>query len=161
MRLTDVVLAFPGFVLALILVAVTGNSIPNVVIAVIVAYIPYFIRLTRAEALAQREMEYVDGARLAGNPPVALSHFATYSQLAATVAGPGHARRRMGDPDGGRTCLPRRGNPTAHIGVGRHGGRRCARHHHGSVVDGPVPRRPDRPCGDGVPLHRRRVRETL
>ena len=31
MRLTDVVLAFPGFVLALILVAVTGNSIPNVV----------------------------------------------------------------------------------------------------------------------------------
>jgi peptide/nickel transport system permease protein len=76
MRLTDIVLAFPGFVLALILVAVTGNSIPNVVIAVIAAYIPYFIRLTRAEVLAQREMEYVDGARLAGNPPwrVAFRH---------------------------------------------------------------------------------------
>ncbi len=67
MRLTDIVLAFPGFVLALILVAVTGNTIPNVVVAVMVAYIPYFIRLTRAEALSQREMEYVDGARLAGN----------------------------------------------------------------------------------------------
>lgn len=67
MRLTDVVLAFPGFVLALILVAVLGNSIPNVMIAVTVAYIPYFIRLTRAEVLTQREMEYVDGARLAGN----------------------------------------------------------------------------------------------
>lgn len=67
MRVTDVVLAFPGFVLALILVAVMGNSIPNVVVAVTVAYTPYFIRLTRAEALAQREMEYVDGARLAGN----------------------------------------------------------------------------------------------
>jgi peptide/nickel transport system permease protein len=76
MRLTDVILAFPGFVLALILVAVTGNSIPNVVIAVTAAYIPYFIRLTRAEVLAQREMEYVDGARLAGNPPwrVAFRH---------------------------------------------------------------------------------------
>lgn len=76
MRLTDVVLAFPGFVLALILVAVTGNSIPNVVIAVTVAYVPYFIRLTRAEVLAQRELEYVDGARLAGNKPwrVALRH---------------------------------------------------------------------------------------
>lgn len=67
MRLTDIVLAFPGFVLALILVAVLGNSIPNVMIAVTVAYVPYFIRLTRAEVLSQREMEYVDGARLAGN----------------------------------------------------------------------------------------------
>lgn len=67
MRLTDVVLAFPGFVLALVLVAAIGNSIPNVVIAVAVAYIPYFIRLTRAQVLAERELEYVDGARLAGN----------------------------------------------------------------------------------------------
>lgn len=67
MRLTDVVLAFPGFVLALVLVAVLGNSIPNVMVAVAAAYIPYFIRLTRAEVLSQRELEYVDGARLAGN----------------------------------------------------------------------------------------------
>jgi peptide/nickel transport system permease protein len=59
-----------------VLVAVTGNGIPNVVIAVTAAYIPYFIRLTRAETLSQREMEYVDGARLAGNRPwrVAFRH---------------------------------------------------------------------------------------
>jgi peptide/nickel transport system permease protein len=69
MRLTDMVLAFPGFVLALILVASVGNSVPNVVLAVTVAYIPYFIRLTRAQVLAERELEYVDGARLAGNSP--------------------------------------------------------------------------------------------
>lgn len=76
MRITDVVLAFPGFVLALILVAVIGDSIPNVALAVTVAYIPYFIRLTRAEVLSQREMEYVDGARLVGNSPwrIALRH---------------------------------------------------------------------------------------
>ena len=67
MRITDVVLAFPGFVLALVLVAAIGNSIPNVVIAVTVAYIPYFIRLTRAQVLTERELEYVDGAKLAGN----------------------------------------------------------------------------------------------
>ncbi|OFW65086.1 MAG: hypothetical protein A2135_11290 [Actinobacteria bacterium RBG_16_67_15] len=69
MRLTDMVLAFPGFVLALVLVASVGNSVPNVVLAVTVAYIPYFIRLTRAQVLAERELEYVDGARLAGNSP--------------------------------------------------------------------------------------------
>ena len=67
MRRTYVVLAFPGFVLALVLVAVLGNSIPNVMVAVAAAYIPYFVRLTRAEVLSQRELEYVDGARLAGN----------------------------------------------------------------------------------------------
>ena len=67
MRVTDVVLSFPGFVLALILVATLGDSIPNVVIAVAVAYTPYFVRLTRARALAEREREYVDAASLAGN----------------------------------------------------------------------------------------------
>ena len=67
MRVTDVVLAFPGFVLALILVAALGDSIPHVVVAVAVAYTPYFVRLTRARALAEREREYVDAASLAGN----------------------------------------------------------------------------------------------
>ena len=67
MRLTDILLAFPGFVLALILVAVLGNSTVNVGIAVTAAFVPYFIRLTRAQALAERELEYVDGAKLAGN----------------------------------------------------------------------------------------------
>lgn len=67
MRVTDVVLAFPGFVLALILVATLGDSIPHVVMAVAVAYTPYFVRLTRARALAEREREYVDAAALAGN----------------------------------------------------------------------------------------------
>ena len=76
MRFTDIVLAFPGFVLALILVAVLGNSTLNVGIAVTAAFIPYFIRLTRGQALAERELEYVDGARLAGNRPwrVAFRH---------------------------------------------------------------------------------------
>ncbi len=67
MRVTDVVLAFPGFVLALILVATLGDSVPNVVVAVALAYTPYFVRLTRARALAEREREYVDAATLAGN----------------------------------------------------------------------------------------------
>lgn len=89
MRFTDIVLAFPGFVLALILVAVMGNSIPNVVIAVMVAYIPYFIRLTRAEVLSQRELEYVDGARLAGNRPwrVAFRHVMPNSLRPSLVQG--------------------------------------------------------------------------
>ena len=87
MRVTDVFLAFPGFVLALILVASTGNSVPNLLVAVTVAYVPNFVRLTRAEVLAQREMEYVDGARLAGNGPwrIAIRHVLPNSLRPALV----------------------------------------------------------------------------
>jgi len=68
MRVTDVVLSFPGFILALGITAMLGNSIPNVVIAIALAYTPYFIRLTRAEMLSVRETEYADAARCVGNP---------------------------------------------------------------------------------------------
>jgi len=67
MRFTDVLLAFPGFVLAIVIVAALGDSTPNVIIAVAVSYVPYFTRLTRGQVLIERELEYVDGARLAGN----------------------------------------------------------------------------------------------
>lgn len=67
MRLTDVLLAFPGFVLALVIVAALEDSTRNVIIAVAVSYVPYFTRLTRGQVLIERELEYVDGARLAGN----------------------------------------------------------------------------------------------
>lgn len=69
MRLTDMILAFPGFVLALIIVAALGDTLANVMIAVSVAFVPYFVRLTRAQVLSEREMEYVEAARLAGNKP--------------------------------------------------------------------------------------------
>lgn len=68
-RLADMVLAFPAFVLALVLVAAIGDSIPNVMVAVGIAFVPYFVRLTRAQVLAERELEYVEAARIAGNRP--------------------------------------------------------------------------------------------
>jgi peptide/nickel transport system permease protein len=67
MRVTDVLLAFPGFVLALIIAAALGDSVRNVIIAVAVAYTPHFVRLTRAQVLTVRELEFVDAARVAGN----------------------------------------------------------------------------------------------
>ena len=88
MRLTDVLLAFPGFVLALIIVAALAETTVNVIIAVTIAFIPYFIRLTRAQVLKERELEYVEGARLAGNNPwrVAFRHVLPNS-LAPSVVG--------------------------------------------------------------------------
>ena len=88
MRLTDVLLAFPGFVLALIIVAALAETTINVIIAVTIAFIPYFIRLTRAQVLKERELEYVEGALLAGNNSwrVAFRHVLPNS-LAPSVVG--------------------------------------------------------------------------
>lgn len=66
MRCVDVLMSFPGFVLAMILLLAIGESVPQLALALAVAAVPPFVRLVRAEALAQRELEYVDGARVAG-----------------------------------------------------------------------------------------------
>jgi peptide/nickel transport system permease protein len=68
MRVTDILFAFPSFILALAITAMLGNKVINVIIAIVIAYIPYFVRLTRAEILSARQMEYADAARCVGNP---------------------------------------------------------------------------------------------
>lgn len=68
MRVTDILFAFPSFILALAITAMLGNKVVNVIIAIVIAYIPYFVRLTRAEILSARELDYADAARCVGNP---------------------------------------------------------------------------------------------
>ena len=65
-RVIDVFLSFPGFLLALSLVAVLGVGITNVILAVGIGVVPAFVRLTRASTLAIRSRPYVDAARAAG-----------------------------------------------------------------------------------------------
>jgi len=65
-RVIDVLLSFPGFLLALALVAVLGVGIVNVVIAVGLGVVPACVRLVRASTLSIRSREYVDAARAAG-----------------------------------------------------------------------------------------------
>lgn len=65
-RLTDILLAFPSFLLALTLVAMLGIGVKNVIISVGVLAIPSFIRLVRGSVLSKREMLYVDAAKCLG-----------------------------------------------------------------------------------------------
>jgi len=65
-RFMDIFLSFPLIVMALALVAVLGNSIPNVIMAITVPMIPRAALVIRSSALALREMPYVDAARAAG-----------------------------------------------------------------------------------------------
>ena len=66
-RLTDMVMSFPLFVLAMGIVAALGNSVFNIVIATAVVNLPFYIRVARTEVNVRREAGFVEAARLAGN----------------------------------------------------------------------------------------------
>lgn len=63
----DVLLAFPGILLALVIVAILGPGLTNVMIAVGISFIPSFMRVTRSAVLSTRELEYVEAAYALGN----------------------------------------------------------------------------------------------
>jgi len=66
MRLTDIFLAFPGFVLALAFMAGMGPGLEKAILAIaLTAWAPY-ARLARAETLTVRNSEYIEAAELAG-----------------------------------------------------------------------------------------------
>ena len=66
MRLCDILLAFPGILLAIALVAVLGPSLNNVVLALATIGWVGYARLVRGQVLKVREMEYVTAARALG-----------------------------------------------------------------------------------------------
>jgi len=66
MRVLDVVLALPEIVLALVIVTVLGNTTLNLIIAIGIAFIPIFARVTRASVLTLRERDFVLAARSMG-----------------------------------------------------------------------------------------------
>lgn len=64
----DVLLAFPGILLALLVVSILGVELRNVMLAVGVSMIPRFARLVRGTVLSAKENLYVDAARVIGAP---------------------------------------------------------------------------------------------
>jgi peptide/nickel transport system permease protein len=75
-RVVDVLMAFPGILLAIALVAVLGPSLRNVVIALSVIGWVGYARLVRSQALRAREFEFVQAARAlgAGAPRILVRH---------------------------------------------------------------------------------------
>jgi peptide/nickel transport system permease protein len=68
MRVVDVLLAFPGILLAIAIVAVLGPGLDNVMIAVGIEAVPAYVRTVRASTLSVREHEFVLAARACGAP---------------------------------------------------------------------------------------------
>lgn len=99
-RIIDVMLAFPGILLAIAVVAVLGPDLQNLMIAVGVGTAPGFARLVRGQALTAREFDYVIAARAMGcsHAKIVLRHilpnvlapivvYATLSIAGAILAG--------------------------------------------------------------------------
>ena len=63
MRLVDIWVAFPNFLLALIISVILGPSVTNVVIALAIVRVPTQARVVRGTALSVKENEYVQAAR--------------------------------------------------------------------------------------------------
>ncbi|MCG1022611.1 ABC transporter permease subunit [Sutcliffiella horikoshii] len=65
-RFTDILLAFPGILLAIAVIAFLGAGLANIIFAVAVFTIPIFIRIVRGSTLALKEMTYVEAAQSIG-----------------------------------------------------------------------------------------------
>lgn len=73
---TDVLLSFPQLIMGLLLVAVLGPSVANLILAIAITAVPAFVRVARGSTLALREREFVDACRAMGcsTPRIVIRH---------------------------------------------------------------------------------------
>ncbi len=69
-RLSDTIMAFPLFVLAMGIVSALGNSVENIIYATAIINLPFYARVARAEINIRRNVGYVQAARLCGSSDV-------------------------------------------------------------------------------------------
>jgi peptide/nickel transport system permease protein len=66
MQVMDILLAFPSLILGLIIVAMLGPSLTNIIIAIALTSVPSFARIARAPTIAVKEREFVEAGRALG-----------------------------------------------------------------------------------------------
>ena len=66
MQVMDILLAFPALILGLIVVAMLGPSLPNIVLALAITSVPSFARIARAPTIAVKERDFIEAGRSLG-----------------------------------------------------------------------------------------------
>ncbi len=69
MRVADIQLSFPPILIALILLALTGRGVGNIIIALVAVQWAYYARTARSAALVERKKEYIEAATVLGLSP--------------------------------------------------------------------------------------------
>lgn len=85
MRVVDAMQAFPSLILALAMAAVLGGGFVNAMIAIGIGYLPAFIRISRAQTLAVKNLEYVHAARATGAHDLRVIFFHILPNIASTL----------------------------------------------------------------------------
>lgn len=70
MRLADIQLSFPSILIALILLALTGQGVGKIIIALVAVQWAYYARTARSAALVERRKEYIEAASVLGLSPL-------------------------------------------------------------------------------------------
>jgi peptide/nickel transport system permease protein len=84
MRVVDILLAFPLYLLAIVVIAILGPSLPNMILAVGISSAPRFARLARGDVLTAKHFEFVFAARALGAPGVRI----VLGHILPNIAGP-------------------------------------------------------------------------
>jgi peptide/nickel transport system permease protein len=69
LRLTDVFLAVPGILLAIVMIVVIGRSLPVLTAAVLITWWPFYVRLMRSQVLSEKQKPYVERLHSIGASP--------------------------------------------------------------------------------------------
>jgi peptide/nickel transport system permease protein len=85
MRCIDTFLAFPGRLLAITLVAALGPTFLTLYLAIGITSVPGYARVVRASVLSQKEKEYVEAARMTGEPESRILFFQILSNCIAPI----------------------------------------------------------------------------
>jgi ABC-type dipeptide/oligopeptide/nickel transport system permease subunit len=85
MRLVDVLLAFPGVLLAIAIISILGPSLANAILAVAIYTVPIFARFARGQTLAVKEEPYIEACRAMGMSNLRLLARHVLPNIAATV----------------------------------------------------------------------------
>ena len=120
MRITDLVMAFPTVILAMVVAASLGPSLFNAVIAAIVVSWPQYARVTRSIVLGLRAQNYVIAGRLLGHSPLRTLFIDIAPEHRGSDPGARDARHRCRDPAALRALLPRARCTAADRRVGIH-----------------------------------------
>jgi peptide/nickel transport system permease protein len=93
-RVVDALMALPGLIIALAIIAVLGSSLNNVIIAIVIGMIAPVVRTVRSQVLSIKELDYITAARAVGASPFRLifrhivpNCFAIYLILASYYLG--------------------------------------------------------------------------
>ena len=93
-RGVDALMALPGLIIALAIVAVLGSSLNNVIVAIVIGMMAPVIRTVRSQVLSVKEMDYITASRAVGAAPwrIVFRHimpncFATYLIMATDYLG--------------------------------------------------------------------------